>query len=121
MPRLTYAELDRRANQLALAIASATRIETDTTIAVFVERTTDLPVALLAVLKSGAAYVPIDPSLPLERAKQIISDANCSAIVASHSTARRLARLYRTFPLWKWAGIRLCQRFSNPPGYIPPT
>ncbi|MBT6276943.1 MAG: amino acid adenylation domain-containing protein [Chromatiales bacterium] len=85
--RLTYAELDRRANQLALAIASATRIETDTTIAVFVERTTDLPVALLAVLKSGAAYVPIDPSLPLERAKQIISDANCSAIVASHSTA----------------------------------
>ena len=83
--QLTYMELNRRANKLARAIAEATHIKMDTTIAVFVERTTDLPVALLAILKTGAAYVPLDPSLPLERTKKIVSDANCSAIVASSS------------------------------------
>ncbi|MFE9104393.1 non-ribosomal peptide synthetase [Actinomadura geliboluensis] len=72
---LTYAELDARANRLAgWLIARGARPESP--VAVRLPRSVDLVVALLAVLKAGAAYVPIDPDHPRSRIDYIIGDAD---------------------------------------------
>lgn len=72
--RLSYAELDARAERLAGALrahgAGPERI-----VAVALHRSTEMVVALLAVLKSGAAYLPVDPTLPADRVAYLLSDA----------------------------------------------
>src|SRR5208282_1815269 len=60
---LTYAELDRRANQLARHLVKL-GVKPGTIVGVFVERSLDMIVALLGVMKSGGAYVPMDPTYP---------------------------------------------------------
>ncbi|MET9931008.1 MULTISPECIES: amino acid adenylation domain-containing protein [unclassified Streptomyces] len=72
--RLTYAELDARAEALAAALRGR-GARPEEIVAVALHRSTELVVALLAVLKSGAAYLPVDPSLPAERIAFMLSDA----------------------------------------------
>ncbi len=71
---LTYAELDRRANRVARALI-ARGVGPESVVAVAVPRTEQLPVALLGVLKSGAAYLPIDTAYPAQRLEFLLSDA----------------------------------------------
>src|SRR5438046_2891585 len=63
--RLTYAELERRANQLA-RLLRARGIERGSCVALLLPRSAEMIVAILAVLKTGAAYVPLDPGYPAE-------------------------------------------------------
>ncbi|MBV9787872.1 MAG: amino acid adenylation domain-containing protein [Chloroflexi bacterium] len=72
--RLSYAALDQRANQLARHL-QALGVGPETRVALVLDRSLDLVVALLAVWKAGGAYVPIDPSYPAERVAFILSDA----------------------------------------------
>ncbi|MEW2115622.1 amino acid adenylation domain-containing protein [Streptomyces sp. NPDC005474] len=72
--RLTYAELDARADVLAAGLR-ARGARPEEIVAVALHRSTELVVALLAVLKAGAAYLPVDPSLPAERIAFMLSDA----------------------------------------------
>ncbi|MFJ9737029.1 amino acid adenylation domain-containing protein [Streptomyces sp. NPDC101166] len=72
--RLTYAALDARAEALAAGLR-ARGARPEEIVAVALHRSTELVVALLAVLKSGAAYLPVDPSLPAERIAFMLSDA----------------------------------------------
>ncbi|MFI2710538.1 amino acid adenylation domain-containing protein [Micromonospora sp. NPDC018662] len=79
---LTYAQLDARANQLAnLLVARGVRPEQ--TVAVALARSVDLLVALLAVTKSGAAYLPLDLDYPVERIAYMLSDAGPVVVVAA--------------------------------------
>ena len=71
---LTYAELDRRANQLAHALQDAGVTPGDC-VGVYIERSVALIVAMLGCLKAGAAYVPIDLSYPIERVRYMLADA----------------------------------------------
>ncbi|QSQ25383.1 amino acid adenylation domain-containing protein [Pyxidicoccus parkwayensis] len=64
--RLTYAELNRRANQLAHHLR-ALGVRPDERVGICVQRSLDLPIAVLATLKAGGAYVPLDPAYPPER------------------------------------------------------
>jgi len=82
--RLTYGELDRRANQLAhyLHQLGATP---DLPIALYLERSPDLFVALLAILKAGSAYLPLDPALPLDGVRFRLQDAGASLLVTQRS------------------------------------
>ena len=64
--RLTYAELDRRANQLAHLLRGY-GVGPDVKVGFALRRSLELPVALLGILKAGGAYVPVDPSYPPER------------------------------------------------------
>jgi amino acid adenylation domain-containing protein len=77
---LTYRQLDEQANHLArrLLSLSATR---GALVGVALERTPRLLVAILGVLKSGAAYVPLDPEYPEDRLALMVEDARCAAIV----------------------------------------
>ena len=72
--QLTYRELDCRANQLARALQKA-GVEPGTLVAVSFERSVELIVGVLGVLKAGAAYLPIDSSYPFERLAMIFDDA----------------------------------------------
>jgi amino acid adenylation domain-containing protein len=78
--QLSYQQLNQRANRLARQLRSA-GARPDSVIAVCVKRGADAVVALLAVLKSGAAYLPLDPADPASRREYALRDAGCSVLV----------------------------------------
>lgn len=80
---LTYGALNARANRLAHLLREQ-GAGPPTLVAVVLERSLDLPVALLGVVKAGAAYVAIDPALPPQRQRFIVEDA-AVAVVVGHS------------------------------------
>jgi amino acid adenylation domain-containing protein len=89
---LTYAELNRRANQLAhYLIRQGVRSETH--VALFLERSVELATALLAVLKTGGLYVPLDPSYPRDRIAQMMEDLNAPFLVSAGLPAAHLPAL----------------------------
>ncbi len=77
---LTYAQLERRANQMAHALRERGVVD-GALVGVCLDRVADLPVALLAVLKAGAAYVPVDPAHPAERLVYTLTDASVSCVI----------------------------------------
>jgi amino acid adenylation domain-containing protein len=77
---LTYAELNRRANRLARHLAGR-GAGADTVVAVVLPRGAEALVALLAVLKAGAAYLPIDTANPPARIEALVADAGAGAVV----------------------------------------
>ena len=85
---LTYAELDRRANILAAMLRSSGAAP-NTMVGVCMERSTDMIVAFLATLKTGAACVPLDPTLPPERLALIVADVSAQVIVTDAISASR--------------------------------
>lgn len=82
--RLSYAELGLRASRVADALVRR-GAGPDTLIGLYHERTVDLIAALLGILRSGAAYVPIDPRMPLDRARFIAKDAGLRTVIGSAS------------------------------------
>jgi amino acid adenylation domain-containing protein len=77
---LTYAELDARANQLARHLRKL-GVGRDTLVGLCVDRSLDMIVGLLGILKSGAAYIPLDASLPTARIESMLEDARPRALV----------------------------------------
>src|SRR2546428_11848261 len=86
---LTYRELNERANQAAHYLRRS-GIGPDALVAVCMERTPLLVIALLAVWKAGGAYVPLDPAYPKERLEFMLHDANARVLI----TERNLLRLF---------------------------
>ncbi|XVQ07089.1 amino acid adenylation domain-containing protein [Spirillospora sp. CA-255316] len=83
---LTYRELDEQANRLARHLM-AQGARPEERVALVLPRTTDLVVAVLAVLKTGAAYVPIDPGYPAERIDGILADSRPVHVLTSAGAA----------------------------------
>ncbi|MER5931852.1 amino acid adenylation domain-containing protein [Streptomyces sp. NPDC002054] len=86
---LDYAELNARANRLARLLA-ARGAGPGQFVAVALPRSADLVVALLAIVKSGAAYVPIDPESPADRIAYILEDSNPQLVVTTAAVADRI-------------------------------
>jgi amino acid adenylation domain-containing protein len=86
---MTYRELDRRSNQLA-RILLRYQLQPDSLVAVCFERSLEMIVSMLAILKAGAGYLPVDPSYPVERIKMILEDANPSIILTQQALAANL-------------------------------
>ncbi|MFD0727709.1 AMP-binding protein, partial [Lysobacter brunescens] len=82
---LTYAQLDARANRIAAALR-ARGARPGTLVGVCLPRGIDLVVAILAILKSGAAYVPMDPDYPVERLRYIATDAALDCVLGAPAT-----------------------------------
>lgn len=78
--RLTYAELDRRSNQLARFLKAA-GVGPDQLVGLAMERSPSMVVAALAILKAGGAYVPLDPTLPAERLDFMLRDAELQVLI----------------------------------------
>jgi non-ribosomal peptide synthetase component F len=83
---LSYAELDARANQVARALA-ARGVGTGDRVAVLMDRSPLLIVALLGVLKAGGAYVPVDPGYPAERIRLLLEDSRAAVVLTGGDTA----------------------------------
>ncbi|WP_158924330.1 non-ribosomal peptide synthetase [Streptomyces broussonetiae] len=86
---LTYRELHTRANRLAHRLIDL-GIGPEDRVAVALNRSVDLVVALLATLKSGAAYVPVDPGHPRDRIEYVLDDAQPVAVLTTTGTAAHL-------------------------------
>src|SRR5579871_1425236 len=71
--QMSYAELERRSNQLAHHLR-ANGAGRGRAVAMLLPRSMDVYIALLAILKSGAAYVPLDPDYPADRVSYILGD-----------------------------------------------
>src|SRR6185295_4935986 len=86
---LSYGELDRRSNRLARRLARV-GVRPGDLVAVSLERSLDLLVGIVAVLKAGAAYVPIDPGYPQERRTLLVEDSGARALVSEERFASGL-------------------------------
>ncbi|MFE9564782.1 amino acid adenylation domain-containing protein, partial [Streptomyces sp. NPDC006487] len=91
--RLTYAELNARANRVA-HLLRARGVRPGTLVGVCLERGTELVPALLGVLKAGGAYVPLDPSYPADRLAYIAEDAAAPVVLTERAAAGALEGRY---------------------------
>ena len=87
--QLTYAELNSRANQLAHYLRSL-GVETEVIVGLCVERSLDMIVALIAILKAGAAYLPLDPEYPQERLQFMLEDSQVPLLLTQSSLIDKL-------------------------------
>jgi amino acid adenylation domain-containing protein/non-ribosomal peptide synthase protein (TIGR01720 family) len=85
---LTYGELNKRANRLAHRLIR-TGVKPESAVAILMERSVEMVVATLAVLKAGGAYLPLHSAYPLERMRLIMEEAGASVLLLDRTTARR--------------------------------
>ena len=97
--KITYRELNNRANQLAHTIRKEYKnhwnieIEGDTLIGIYIDRSIEMIISILGILKAGAAYVPFDRADPEERLKFKINDCKCRMILTSTKIVENLVFL----------------------------
>ncbi|UCH93632.1 MAG: AMP-binding protein, partial [Candidatus Aminicenantes bacterium] len=90
---LTYQELDRQANRLARYLYNKKGIQPEEPIGTGISRSLPFPAVVLGILKAGGVYVPIDLSLPPERVKYMIKDADISMVISEKKYVHLLDRL----------------------------
>jgi len=89
---LSYRELNARANQLARYLQGH-GVQANSLVGICLARSLDMLVAMLAVLKAGAAYVPIDPAYPAERIKVILEDCGGPTLITTQQVGGTLSTL----------------------------
>ena len=87
--RLTYRELNRRANQLSASLKNQ-GVGPEVFVGVCVERSAEMVVGLLAILKAGGAYVPLDPTYPTQRISFMLADSKARVLLAQQHLAESL-------------------------------
>lgn len=90
---MTYEELDNRSNQLAHYLQKY-NVGTGKLVGIFLERSEKHIITILAILKAGAGYVPIDASYPMDRINHIIDDAKISVIISEETIANNINPFY---------------------------
>ncbi|MEM8906742.1 MAG: amino acid adenylation domain-containing protein, partial [Bacteroidota bacterium] len=82
----TYAELDQQAQQLARQLQARYQVKSEELIGLMLQRSAEAIIGILGILKSAAAYVPIDPKHPVERKQWIIKDTAMRLLLINRST-----------------------------------
>src|SRR5262249_37467258 len=93
--QLSYHELNRRANQLAHCLWER-GVGAEVKVGLCVERSLEMIVSLLGVMKSGGAYLPLDPGYPQERLAYMIKDAECRIILCQRHHLEKLSETETT-------------------------
>jgi amino acid adenylation domain-containing protein len=91
--KLSYRELNERANRLAHYLKNNYDIQPDSLIGLCLDRSEHILIGILGVLKSGGAYVPMDPSYPEERIQFILEDAKCKVMLTNEAYQQRLHKI----------------------------
>jgi amino acid adenylation domain-containing protein len=107
--RITYGDLARRVDALAETMLDGCGVRPGDLIAVLQDRSEDLPASLLAILRTRAAYVPVDPTYPAARIALILADSDCRIVAADERSAHHLPA---------WTKLAQCGRviFFERPG-----
>ncbi len=92
--QLTYAELNARANRLAHRLQKL-GVARDVPVGLWMERSFEMVIGLLAILKAGGAYVPLDPAYPDERLRLMMDDTQMPVILTQEKTGDRLLPIAR--------------------------
>ncbi len=111
---LTRGELNRRANQLAHHLQQL-GVQAETLVAVCLERSLEMAIAVFAILKAGGAYVPLDPNYPVARLKYLVEDAHVDVLLTQAKLLERLPETYAQIiclDRWDIKGLKN----TNPPG-----
>ncbi|MGZ9706477.1 non-ribosomal peptide synthase/polyketide synthase [Pseudomonas sp. GNP013] len=111
--RLSYAELNRRANQVAHYLRGQ-GVGANRPVALCVERSLELLIGLLGILKAGGAYVPLDPSYPAERLAYMLDDAQPRLFVGQQGLLEQLGSHLPRLRLDADAALLASQPESNP-------
>ncbi|OXB20671.1 hypothetical protein B0A71_06660 [Flavobacterium tructae] len=89
--KLTYEELDQRSNQLAYYLREQ-GVKPDALVGICLERSLEMLIGILGILKSGGAYVPIDPEYPTDRIAYMLKDAGIDLVVSSQTSCNVINR-----------------------------
>ncbi|MDZ7319565.1 MAG: amino acid adenylation domain-containing protein, partial [candidate division KSB1 bacterium] len=95
--QLTYLELNQAANQLARHLRKL-GVDRETLVGIYMERSLEVMVGMLGVLKAGAAYVPIDPSYPQERIAYMLEDAKVMVVLTQERLLGNLPARLTGYP-----------------------
>lgn len=90
--QLTYQELNTQANQLASYLRSL-GVRAETLVGICIDRSLDMLVGLLGILKAGGVYIPLDPAYPAERLAFMLADSQAGVIVTQQSLVKELESL----------------------------
>ncbi|RMZ58058.1 amino acid adenylation domain-containing protein [Chryseobacterium nematophagum] len=89
--QLSYRELNERSNQLAHYLLENYKIQPNDLIPLCLGRSEEILIGMLGVLKSGGAYVPMDPSYPMDRIEHILGDTKARVVIGEESSLSRLS------------------------------
>jgi amino acid adenylation domain-containing protein len=87
---LTYGELNARANQLAHYLMSRAAVAPETVVGICMERSLEMVIALLGIMKAGGAYLPLEPEYPKERLSYMLRDARAAVILTQRKFVEKL-------------------------------
>lgn len=102
---MTYKELNEKANSLA-RLLNTKKIGKNSIVGILVNRSFEMIISILAVLKSGAAYIPIDPEYPDERINYILKNSNASTIITLQKLVPKISSL-------EFSGLLIVADLSN--------
>jgi non-ribosomal peptide synthetase-like protein len=95
----TYLEAERKANQLANYLKGLS-IGPEDKVTILLPRCAEVTIAMLGVLKAGAAYIPLDPEIPADRVNFIMEDANAQLLITSDEILDRIGGQLASFPIF---------------------
>ncbi|HTI07452.1 MAG TPA: amino acid adenylation domain-containing protein [Puia sp.] len=116
--RLTYRQLDQQSNRLAHLLAETYDIVPGDLIGIMMQRSSGMITGLLGILKSGAAYVPLDPDYPSERVAHILMDSKAKLLVSEKETMEQHAGKIGSLPVVIWEEA-MVDKFSLAPLNLP--
>ena len=96
--QLTYAQLNAKANQLARALCNR-GVGRESLVGICIDRSLDMAVGILGILKAGAAYLPLDPDYPTERLAWLLNDSNVPLVLTKIELAPKVAAAKVGVPL----------------------
>jgi amino acid adenylation domain-containing protein len=114
---LSFAELNRRANQLAHRLIPL-GVGPEVLVAICMERSLDLPIALMAVLKAGGAYLPLDPAYPRERLAFILEETRAPVILTQGVAENLSFEGVHVINLDSDAAVLATENTENPPSQV---
>lgn len=93
--QLTFTELNKKANKLANSLREDYKVKNDTIVGVMLERSDDLIISILAILKAGGAFLPLDKSYPANRLAYMLKDSATSTLITDSSTMFEVSDFYQ--------------------------
>jgi len=89
---LKYKEIQKLSDALSSYLINSLRIEIEEKICIYAPRSIELIIGMLAVFKSGAVYIPLDPELPEERLNYILKDCAASIVLTTKNLSKKLIK-----------------------------